>query len=94
MTQRTVSEGLQIDPEAIAGTLERFIQQQVSGNGFQRVVLGLSGGADSAVVAALCSRALGPDHVHPYMMPYKTSGLTQVKCLNSMRVKRPWRKTE
>lgn len=73
MTQRSVPEGLQIDPEAIAGKLEEFIRREVSENGFERVVLGLSGGADSAVVAALCSRALGPDHVHVYLMPYKAS---------------------
>jgi NAD+ synthase len=38
-----------------------------------RAVLGLSGGIDSAVVAALCARALGPENVHAIRMPYRTS---------------------
>lgn len=37
-------------------------------NGFSDVVLGLSGGLDSAVVLALACEALGPVHVHPLMM--------------------------
>jgi NAD+ synthase len=36
-------------------------------------VLGLSGGIDSAVVAYLCARALGPENVHAIRMPYRTS---------------------
>jgi NAD+ synthase len=73
MTGRSVPAGLEIDAESTANTIEKFIQREVSENGFERVVLGLSGGADSAVVAALCTRALGPDCVHAYMMPYKSS---------------------
>ncbi|MEK9760956.1 MAG: NAD(+) synthase, partial [Candidatus Puniceispirillum sp.] len=38
-------------------------------NGFPGVVLGLSGGIDSALVAALAVDALGPDAVHAVMMP-------------------------
>src|ERR1700721_488657 len=38
-----------------------------------RAVLGLSGGIDSAVVAYLCARALGPENVHAIRMPYRTS---------------------
>jgi len=38
-------------------------------NGFPGVVLGLSGGIDSAIVAALAVDALGPDRVHAVMMP-------------------------
>jgi len=38
-------------------------------NGFRSVVLGLSGGIDSAVVAALSVDALGPDAVHAVSMP-------------------------
>ena len=36
-------------------------------------MLGLSGGVDSAVVAFLAARALGPEHVHAIRMPYRTS---------------------
>ena len=40
-------------------------------NGFKDVVLGLSGGIDSAVVAAMAVDALGPEHVHCIMLPYR-----------------------
>jgi NAD+ synthase/NAD+ synthase (glutamine-hydrolysing) len=41
--------------------------------GFESVVLGLSGGIDSAVVAALAAEALGPDKVHGVAMPSRYS---------------------
>ncbi len=41
--------------------------------GFKDAVLGLSGGVDSALVAALASEALGAEHVHPILMPSKFS---------------------
>jgi len=37
--------------------------------GFKNATLGLSGGIDSALVAALATEALGPEHVHPVLMP-------------------------
>jgi NAD+ synthase len=39
-------------------------------NGFSKVVLGLSGGIDSAIVAAIAADALGPENVHCLMLPY------------------------
>jgi len=38
-------------------------------SGFSRVVLGLSGGIDSALVATIAADALGPDNVHCVMLP-------------------------
>ena len=47
----------------------------VTKNGFPGVVLGLSGGIDSALVAAIAVDALGPGKVHCVMLPYRyTSG--------------------
>ncbi len=47
----------------------------VEKNGFPSVVLGLSGGIDSALVAAIAVDALGPERVHCVMLPYRyTSG--------------------
>jgi NAD+ synthase len=43
----------------------------VEKNGFPGVVLGLSGGIDSAVVAAMAVDALGPERVHCVMLPYR-----------------------
>ena len=37
--------------------------------GFSRVVLGISGGKDSSVSAALCARALGPENVYGILLP-------------------------
>ena len=37
--------------------------------GFNEVVLGLSGGIDSALVAVMCVDAFGADRVHAYMLP-------------------------
>lgn len=42
-------------------------------NGFTDVVIGLSGGIDSALVAAVATEALGPQHVHGVSMPSRYS---------------------
>ncbi|WP_072392974.1 NAD+ synthase [Hyphomicrobium sp. CS1GBMeth3] len=47
------------------------LRDYVGKNRFPGVVLGLSGGIDSALVAALAVDALGPDRVHAIMMPYR-----------------------
>jgi NAD+ synthase len=51
------------------------LRDYVRKNGFPGVVLGLSGGIDSALVAAMAVDALGADKVHCLMLPYRyTSG--------------------
>lgn len=47
------------------------LRDYVGKNGFPGVVLGLSGGVDSALVAALSADALGADRVHAVMLPYR-----------------------
>ena len=47
------------------------LRDYVNKNRFPGVVLGLSGGIDSALVAAMAVDALGPDRVHAIMMPYR-----------------------
>ena len=42
-------------------------------NGFTDVVIGLSGGIDSALVAAVATESLGPEHVHGVLMPSRYS---------------------
>ncbi len=49
----------------------RGLADYVAKNGFPGVVLGLSGGIDSAVCAAMSVDALGPDKVHCVMLPYR-----------------------
>jgi NAD+ synthase (glutamine-hydrolysing) len=49
--------------------LELGLRDYAVKNGFREVVLGISGGIDSAVTAALCAQALGPDRVVCVSMP-------------------------
>jgi NAD+ synthetase len=65
---------LEIDAALATEWLVAFLQDELVGRrGIPNAVLGLSGGVDSAVVAFLAARALGPEHVHCIRMPYKTS---------------------
>ncbi len=64
---------LQINPQLVRGVLLRFIQNEVRKVGFERVVLGLSGGVDSSLVATLATQALGPQNVKAFILPYRTS---------------------
>ncbi len=57
------------DIAQIYGALVRGTADYVRKNGFSDVVLGLSGGVDSALTLALCVDALGPESVHALMMP-------------------------
>lgn len=47
------------------------LRDYVTKNGFPGVVLGLSGGIDSAICAAMAVDALGADKVHAIMLPYR-----------------------
>jgi len=47
------------------------LRDYVNKNGFPGVVLGLSGGIDSAICAAMSVDALGPERVHCIMLPYR-----------------------
>lgn len=65
---------LAIDPKLLAAWLERFLHEEiVTRRGFTKAVVGLSGGVDSAVTAALAVRALGSGNVLGLSMPYRTS---------------------
>ena len=59
--------------EQMRGALELGLRDYVSKNGFREVVVGVSGGIDSAVTAALAVEALGPDRVHCVSMPSRYS---------------------
>lgn len=65
--------------EQVNSTLVEGIRKFVSGAGMQKVILGLSGGIDSAVVAALAVEALGKENVHGFMMPSEFSTLHSIQ---------------
>ncbi len=67
MSDLTVNAGL------LRRILVGFVREEVRKVGLSRVVLGLSGGIDSALVAHLAAEALGPENVHACIMPYRTS---------------------
>ena len=58
--------GLEADWRACCLGLADYVRK----NGFREVILGLSGGIDSAIVAAICADALGADALWSVMMPY------------------------
>lgn len=64
---------LTINTELTEKILTGFIHSELSRVGFQRALLGVSGGIDSAVSLYLCAKALGPENVLAIRMPYKTS---------------------
>jgi NAD+ synthase len=59
-----------INAAFVEKVLVRFIREELGRCGCERAVLGLSGGLDSAVCAALAARALGPRKVLGLIMPY------------------------
>jgi NAD+ synthase len=73
MNNEFADNSLKINTELVAEILCRFIATEIRRAGFQRVVVGLSGGIDSSVVTFLCARAIGPQNVLAVTMPYKTS---------------------
>jgi NAD+ synthase (glutamine-hydrolysing) len=61
------------DEEEVWNAIVVGLRDYVAKNGFSSVLVGLSGGIDSALVAALAVDALGPDRVHGVGMPSKYS---------------------
>ncbi|MCL4321151.1 MAG: NAD+ synthase [Deltaproteobacteria bacterium] len=59
--------------------LTYFIKDEVLKTGVNRVVLGLSGGVDSAAACYLASGALGKDNVTALLMPYKSSSKSSLE---------------
>ena len=64
---------LRIDADLVRRMLVSFLRDETRKSGMTRVVLGVSGGIDSAVVAALAAEALGPTNVLGLFTPYRTT---------------------
>ncbi|MEO7987316.1 MAG: NAD+ synthase [Gemmatimonadales bacterium] len=71
---RIAGDPLAIDSDLTRRWLVEFIRDEVRRRrGFEKVVIGLSGGVDSSLVAFLAADALGPENVLGIRMPYRTS---------------------
>src|SRR5207342_2110153 len=64
---------LSIDTDVARRVIAEFIRGQLRQAGFERLVLGLSGGIDSALVAYLVAEAIGAERLLCVLMPYRTS---------------------
>jgi NAD+ synthase len=64
---------LRIDCEHVREVLVGFLRNEVTKAGFRKAVIGLSGGVDSALSAALSAAALGADQVIGALLPYRSS---------------------
>jgi NAD+ synthase len=64
---------LRLDEELAATLLTTALREEVKKAGFDKVVIGLSGGIDSALSLYLAVKAFGPENVVAVRMPYKTS---------------------
>ena len=70
---------LKIDCDTVRKILCRFLVDEAGKAGFSKVILGLSGGIDSALVAYLCADAFSPENVTALIMPYRTSNPQNIK---------------
>ncbi len=74
-----MEDKMKIEAAALSATLEEFIGRYAEELKREGAILGLSGGLDSAVVAALCQRALGPAKTLALVMPEKESKKEHVR---------------
>ncbi len=70
---------LTIDAPFVEKALCAFIKEELKTAGFLRGIVGVSGGLDSSVCAALAARSLGAGQVLGMIMPYKDSAAADVK---------------
>jgi NAD+ synthase len=78
-SQRTHRADLKLNTRIVRELLVRFIKDQTTNAGFTKVVIGISGGVDSAVSATLAAEALGRENVLGVMIPYRTSNPKSVE---------------
>ncbi len=75
----TQTNDLKINPKVVTELLTRFIREETGKVGLRKLVVGLSGGVDSALSAALAVKALGKEKVLCVVLPYKTSSKDSVE---------------
>jgi NAD+ synthase/NAD+ synthase (glutamine-hydrolysing) len=72
------------EEETIYRALVTGTGDYVNKNGFPGVILGLSGGIDSALVLSVCADALGPERVHAVMMPSQYTAAMSIEDAREM----------
>ena len=70
-----------VDATALADEIVAWLREQFETIGADHFVFGLSGGIDSAVVAGLCAKAIGPDRVIGIIMPSASNPDDEVKAI-------------
>ena len=75
----SIADNYESDDEEIWQALVLGVRDYVQKCGFSKVVLGLSGGIDSSIVAAIASAALGKENVLGVLMPSPYSSESSVK---------------
>lgn len=65
---------LSIDPVGESARIIKFLQTSLTKTGFSRLIIGLSGGIDSSLVASLAVKALGSENVYIAILPYGKLG--------------------
>ncbi len=73
MTDPEVAPLPELDPQQTIEVIVGFIRSQLRQTGFERLVVGLSGGVDSSAAAYLAARAVAADRLLSVLMPYRTS---------------------
>jgi NAD+ synthetase len=77
------ADPLAVDPELLERWLIAFLQEEVvARRGFEKGVVGLSGGVDSSLTAFLAARALGKENVIGVRMPYASSSVESLEHAN------------
>lgn len=67
-----------LPPDLVRARCREFLRAELAASGRGGLVVGLSGGIDSAVAAALAVEALGPGRVRGFMLPHATSSAASV----------------
>jgi NAD+ synthase len=73
-----VQESWRIELNGVRHRIVKSLKDEVAARGFTRVALGLSGGLDSTVTAALCVEALGAENVLGVLMPTRITDTTSL----------------
>ncbi|MCD6403409.1 MAG: NAD+ synthase [Candidatus Aenigmarchaeota archaeon] len=61
---------MEIDCGKVEKKIVRWIKEKMKESGRKKLIVGMSGGIDSSLVAYLCSKAAKPKNVHGYFLPY------------------------